>query len=185
MRRIVVVGTSGSGKSTLARQIARVKNIPYIELDALFHGPNWTPRADFVQNVEAAISGEAWVIDGNYGVVRLKIWAAADVIIWLDYSMTITFTRVFRRTVGRWWRRDVLWNGNRETLWLQFCTRDSLFLWVLTTWRRHRRDYPGRLREQVAAGKKVVRLHSPKDAQRWLQALSAAESSHSGMVGTI
>ena len=43
--RIVINGSSGSGKSTLAREVSRVQHLPYIELDALNHGPNWTPAS--------------------------------------------------------------------------------------------------------------------------------------------
>lgn len=38
-RRILVAGTSGSGKNTLAAALASATGLPYIELDALRHGP--------------------------------------------------------------------------------------------------------------------------------------------------
>ena len=40
--RIVIVGSTGSGKSTLAGQLASQLDLPHIELDGLFWGPNWT-----------------------------------------------------------------------------------------------------------------------------------------------
>lgn len=45
MRRVNVKGTSGSGKSTFGRELARRLAVPYVELDALHHGPNWTEAA--------------------------------------------------------------------------------------------------------------------------------------------
>jgi adenylate kinase family enzyme len=45
--RVLVAGTSGSGKLTLARHLAAVLELRYVELDALHHGQNWTPRPEF------------------------------------------------------------------------------------------------------------------------------------------
>ncbi|MEK8226669.1 hypothetical protein NKG05_12095 [Oerskovia sp. M15] len=42
-RRILVAGISGSGKTTLCRRIAARLEIAHTEIDALFHGPGWTP----------------------------------------------------------------------------------------------------------------------------------------------
>ena len=41
MRRVNVKGTSGSGKTTFARELAEQLGVPFVELDALHHGPNW------------------------------------------------------------------------------------------------------------------------------------------------
>jgi adenylate kinase family enzyme len=43
VRRVSVVGVSGSGKSTLGRELAARLAVPYTELDAIFHQPEWTP----------------------------------------------------------------------------------------------------------------------------------------------
>ena len=40
-RRINVVGCFGAGKSTLNQRLAKLKNIPYVEMDQLFWDPNW------------------------------------------------------------------------------------------------------------------------------------------------
>jgi len=47
VKRVNVKGISGSGKSTFAVELARRLELPYIELDALHHGPNWSePTAE-------------------------------------------------------------------------------------------------------------------------------------------
>jgi len=47
VKRVNVKGISGSGKSTFAVELARRLELPYIELDALRHGPNWSePTAE-------------------------------------------------------------------------------------------------------------------------------------------
>src|SRR5688572_30848001 len=142
MRRIVVVGTSGAGKTTLARELSRRLNVPHVELDALHWEPNWTeaPRDVFRVRVEKAVAGDAWVVDGNYLSVRDVIHPRADTIVWLDYPMSVVFTRVFVRSVWRGIRRQELWAGNRESLRLTFGSRDSILLWVINTWRQRRRE---------------------------------------------
>ena len=60
-RTIVVKGTSGAGKSTFAAELAPRLGLPYIELDALHHGPNWSaPTAEeFRTRVGAVLGGRA------------------------------------------------------------------------------------------------------------------------------
>ena len=40
---MTIVGPSGSGKSTLAAQLAAQLDARLVELDAIFHKPDWTP----------------------------------------------------------------------------------------------------------------------------------------------
>src|SRR5207248_11242782 len=70
VKRVNVKGTSGSGKSTFASELARRLDLPYVELDALHHGPNWSEPTDeeFRSRVREAMASapDGWVIDGNY-----------------------------------------------------------------------------------------------------------------------
>ena len=43
VQRLSVVGNSGSGKTTIARRLATGLGIPHLELDAVFHQPDWQP----------------------------------------------------------------------------------------------------------------------------------------------
>ena len=77
--------------------------IPYIELDALHWEPNWTEAPDEVmrERVRSAISGEAWVVDGNYSAIRDLVWARADTVVWLDLPLPTILARYARRTIRR------------------------------------------------------------------------------------
>ena len=46
--------------------------MPYVELDAIIHQPNWVdlPTDDFRACVSEVVASEGWVLDGNYPVVR-------------------------------------------------------------------------------------------------------------------
>ena len=167
MRRIVVVGTCGSGKTTLATQLAQRIAVPHVELDALHWGPNWTPVETevFRKHTEAALAGDAWTVDGNYSAVRDIVWARADTVVWLRYSLWVIYRQLTRRTLGRVWRKEVLWNGNREE-WHNMFARDSLFIWAMTSNRKQLGQYPVLFEEYGHL--KVVILHSPREMHRWL-----------------
>ena len=172
-QRIVVVGTTGSGKTTVARQLAQRLACPYVELDALFWGPNWTPVPldVFRERTALALSGDAWTAGGNYGAARDIVWVRADTLIWLDYPLLLTMWQLFRRTVRRIVTREVLWNGNRETFRSQFLSRDSLFLWALNSHARYRREYLASMHKPEYAHLKWVRLHSLQETHDWLSGL--------------
>ena len=109
--RVVVVGTSGSGKTVMAKRIASALDLRFIQLDRLHWGPNWealtaTNPDEFVRRVGAATSGDGWVCDGNYGLVRDLIWRRATNLVWLDYSRAVVMYRVISdrlrgRSTGR------------------------------------------------------------------------------------
>jgi shikimate kinase len=123
--RIVVVGTTGSGKTTLAGELAQRLEVSHVELDALHWEPHWVeaPIEIFRERVVHAVSGEAWVTDGNYSAVRDIVWSCADTIVWLDYSLPTILYRLARRTFRRIFTREELWNGNKERIWVQFLRR--------------------------------------------------------------
>lgn len=173
-QRISVVGSSGSGKTTLARQISQRLTIPHVELDALYHEPNWAqaPTDVFRKRVEQSLSSDRWVVDGNYSQVRDIVWSRADTVVWLDYPLPVIMGRVVRRTLRRVVLQEELWNGNRET-WQTTFSRDSIILWVLTTYHKRRKEYPMLLTQSEYTHLEVVHLRSPKVTGAWLANLAA------------
>ncbi|MCK4314185.1 MAG: adenylate kinase [Anaerolineae bacterium] len=147
-QRIVVVGTSGSGKTTTAGQIAQRLGITHVELDAIHWEPDWTmaPLDVFRERTAQALSGDVWVVDGNYSKVRDIVWSRADTVVWLDYTLPVIMWQLVRRTLRRSLTREELWGGNRESLRMALFSRESILLWALQTYRRRRREYPILLR---------------------------------------
>ncbi len=173
MNRISVVGTSGSGKTAFAGKLAGILRIPHIELDALSWEANWTPAPDavFRSRVREAISADRWVVDGNYGKqARDLVWERVDTVVWLDYSLPVILTRLVRRTFRRLVLKEECCNGNREELRRAF-SRESIILWALQTYKRHRVEYPPLLRALQKRGIRTIRLHTPKEANRWLSSV--------------
>lgn len=173
-RRIVVVGATGSGKSTLAQAAAGALGLPFVELDALHWGPAWTPilREEFRWRVQEAVSGESWVLAGNYGSVRDLVWTRAETLVWLDYPLPLVAWRLLIRTLRRTLTREELWNGNRERFRDQFLLGDSLFVWLLKTHPRYRREYPVLFSEPAYAHLHVIHCRTPQQAEQWHASLS-------------
>jgi adenylate kinase family enzyme len=173
-RRVNVVGTSASGKTTFARALAERLQLPHVELDALYWEPGWTAATPEVMRarVSAAIETDGWVVDGNYSVVRDLVWARAEAVVWLDFSLAAVLWRYAARTRRRIRSNEELWpgTGNRETFGRNLVGRESLLWWILSTYRRRRREYPEQLRAhpQLAA----VHLRTPAEAEAWLAGLA-------------
>lgn len=162
-----MAGTSGSGKTTLARRLADVLDAPHIEIDALFHGPDWTPREGFVRDVDAFSRSAAWVTEWQYKVVRELLADRCDLAVWLDLPRFTVMHQIIHRTLRRRLRREVLWNGNVESsFWTLFTNRDHIIRWA---WSTHHRSAE-RVRRLAAERPElpIVRLRSHADADRWL-----------------
>ncbi|MDB5033664.1 MAG: topology modulation protein [Chlorobi bacterium] len=168
--RVVVIGSSGAGKSTLAASLAGALGSHHMELDALHWKPNWVPSPieEFRERVGLAAAGDRWVADGNYGGVRDVLWARATAIIWLNYSFPVTFSRVVRRTFHRAITRQELYSGNRESLLTAFFSRESILLWVITTFRRRRREFPLLMRDERYRHIEFIVFDSPRATARFL-----------------
>jgi adenylate kinase family enzyme len=167
VRRVAVVASaSGNGKPTLGRELARRLEVPFHELDALNHGPDWTEATAEVLRgrVEPLVAGDEWVIDGAYrGKLGNLVLESADLVVWLDLPLRVWLPRLLRRTARRIVRREELWNGNRETLRNVLFSRDSLILFAFRQHLRRRRIYAAELAPYT-----VVRLRSRREVEQWL-----------------
>lgn len=171
--RIVVIGSSGAGKSTVAHRLGEVLDSPVIEMDAVYHQPEWEPLEleRFRARMQQLTAGERWVTDGNYGTVRDIVWGAADLIVWLDLPRWRVMSRVVRRTAARVATRRLLWNGNRE-VWrnvIEWDPYENILRWTWETFERRRRQY-----EVLAAldvGHRWVRLRTPGEVEAFIGSL--------------
>jgi adenylate kinase family enzyme len=168
MRRVSVVGNSGSGKTTLARRLAAALDAPHLELDSIFHQPDWAelPVDEFRRLVAEFTAQPSWVVDGNYGAVRDLVWQSADTVVWLDLPRRQVMRRLVPRTLGRLVLRRELWNGNREA-WSNVWSRDpqrSILAWAWTTHGKYREEYTASLNDPANAHLRFVVVRSARDA---------------------
>jgi len=182
-QRVIVAGTSGSGKTHLAARIGATLQIPHVEIDALHHGPGWAKRPEFEGDVRRLARSPQWVTEWQYPAARPMLAERADLLVWLDLSLTRVMWQVTRRTIGRALNREVLWNGNVEPpLWTILRDRDHIIRW---TWRTH-----GQTRSRVVAlaaerpHLTIVRLGNRAEIERWIaQALAGWVGSNRGRDG--
>lgn len=102
MQRVLVIGSPGAGKSTGSRRLAKALDLPLIHLDRHYWQPGWepTPPEPWGAKVRQLMSEPRWVIDGNYtGTLDVRL-AAADTVIFLDFSTALCLSRVLRRTLA-------------------------------------------------------------------------------------
>ena len=117
--RIVIFGPSNAGKSTLAEALARHLGVPAVHLDQLHHTPHsdWVPRprTEFETLQRAAITGDCWVMDGNYsGLIDERLARATGAIV-LDDNRWLRLARYFRRTLLQRYRPGAL-EGRKDSI---------------------------------------------------------------------
>lgn len=174
MRRVSVVGISGSGKTTFARALAARLGAEHLELDSVFHQPDWRPlpTEEFRARVGERVAEPRWVIDGNYGDhVQDLVWDAADTIVWLDLPRWRVMRAILPRSLRRVATRERLWNGNRER-WRNLLDprpEENVVLWAWTQHPVVRARYAGLFADPRWAGSTRVRLRSRAEARAFLE----------------
>ncbi len=86
MKRVMVIGCPGSGKSRFSRLLHKSTGLPLVHLDML----NWNAdrtevgREVFDARLREAISGDEWIIDGNYGRTLEWRFERCDTVFFFD-----------------------------------------------------------------------------------------------------
>jgi adenylate kinase family enzyme len=174
MDRVRVVGSAGSGKSTVARAMARVLDMPHLELDAVHWLPGWQERGpeEFREAVMAFASRPRWVIDGNYsGRLGDCLDHLVDTYVWLDLPRWRVTLAVLARTIRRAVTGQQLWEtGNRERLSSLF-NRDPLENIVLWSWTQHGRQRKRWEELEQTCPHQWIRLRSRRQVNRFVDGL--------------
>lgn len=168
MRRVAIIGPGGAGKTTLAVELGRRTGLPVVHLDRLYWRAGWVepPGEDWARDHRQALSGDAWIADGNYGSTMAERLARTDTIVLMDPPPALCVARVARRTVRTHGRaRADLPPGCVE----RFDVRETLAFWRYI-WRYRRERLPVVLERirQAGAGARVEILRSRDDVRRFL-----------------
>jgi adenylate kinase family enzyme len=164
MRRVLVIGPGGSGKSTFARRLGQKLGIAVKHLDSYYWRAGWTKPSneDWLKTVNELLSGESWIIDGNFGGTLPMRVERCDTIIFLDMPRLLCLWRVTkRRLTHRNRSRPDMAEGCNEKLDLDFIS------WV---WNYASRSRPKvvKLLNEKKSSKKIVWLRSSAEVERFL-----------------
>jgi adenylate kinase family enzyme len=169
--RVSVVGCSGAGKTTFGKRLAARLGCPFVELDSIYHQPNWTSLADdaFRSRVETELSSDDWVCDGNYPAVHPIVCARATDAVWLDPPKGVVMAQVVWRSVVCAAMRVELWNGNRESVahWLD---PEHPIRWAWSTFEERRVDYEARMTQPEYAHLRFHRLRTRRAMRAFVEA---------------
>ena len=173
MKRVMIVGQPGSGKSTLARQISDRTGLPVVHVDRIHHLPGWQERPKD-EKIAMALAEQAkpeWVFEGGLSATWEDRFNRADLVIWLDLSLSLRLRRVIKRTL--------IYHGKTRPDMQDDCPEGfhyDFFKWIWDT-RQTGRVKPLRFLEKAQGRKAYYHLQSSKQVAEFLTALDAGEVS--------
>jgi adenylate kinase family enzyme len=160
-QRIVIIGCGGSGKTHLANQLAALHQLPLTHLDAIYYDTDWNPLPP--ENFEAAqrslVSGDRWLIEGNYASTLPIRLAAADTVIFLDLPALTCLLGILQR---RWRYRG---GQHRDGVYDRITWS---FLRYIRGYRTHMRPRVRELIDQHGRHVRLVTLTSRRQADHYL-----------------
>lgn len=91
MDKIIVIGCPGSGKSTFSRSLTDITMLPLHSLDMMYWNNDGTKvgREVFRERLRKVLSGDKWIIDGNYGSTMEMRMQACDTVFFLDFPTEV------------------------------------------------------------------------------------------------
>jgi adenylate kinase family enzyme len=176
IRRVLILGSPGSGKSTLAKRLSERTGLPVVHLDQVFWSHGWVslPKEAFEQRCREIITGDRWIIDGNFSSTLALRAAAADTLIFLDVGRFTCLYRAIRRILTHRGRvRPDMAPGCPERF-------DGEFLRYI--WTFPHRSRPGVLRALagIRSDQQAITLRTLGDVQDFLDSLPPPPRSSTG-----
>jgi adenylate kinase family enzyme len=94
---------AGAGKSTFSRALSAETGLPVIHLDVHFWQPGWVEpsEAEWREKQRDLVTGNEWILDGNYHATLDLRLERADTAVFLDTSWWVCAWRALARGVRK------------------------------------------------------------------------------------
>ena len=164
--RVLVLGCPGSGKSTFARRLREITHLPLIYLDSVWWRADRThiTREEFDSRLEELLSGDSWIMEGDYSRTYEKRIAACDTAIVLDPGMDACMRGIIDR-IGKA-RPDIPWTEQ---------TLDSELTEDVRSYRDRKLPVLTAILEKYPE-KQTLIFRSREAADRWLEEMAKERS---------
>ena len=164
MKKILIIGCPGGGKSSFARELHKRTSLPLCHLDMLFWNADKTTvtRELLCERVRDVLSGDEWIIDGNFNrTIPLRL-QYSDTVIWLDFPRLTCILGVLKRVITNYGKtRPDMGDGCPERFDFEFLR----FVWGFN--KKHRQRYNEML--DNTNGIRVIKLKNRKEVARFLE----------------
>ena len=164
MKKVIIIGCPGGGKSTFARTLAEKTGLPLYHLDNMYWNADRThvEKPVFLERLREAMSGDAWVIDGNYNSTMEMRMDACDTVFFLDYPAEVCMAGAEARKGTK--RTDIPWVESKDD-------RDEEFINFIKAFREESRPRILALLTQYS-DRRIHVFTSREEAKEYLEGLS-------------
>lgn len=163
--KIVVLGVSASGKSTFARRLATKMKLPLIHIDELMWKPGWQYIGDeeTIRLIKEVSEKDSWIIEGYIEKgAQPDLFNKSDTLVYLDYPAWLPALRYIKR----WWQ-----HRTEPRPELPGCPERFSFDFLKRVYLKKEVYRLEQLFKKVDYSAKIIRLKSPKQAEKLLQSL--------------
>lgn len=158
-QKAIVIGCPGAGKSTFARRLCDKTGLPLYYLDMIWHRPDRTTveKSEFDEKLREIVSGDRWIIDGNYGrTLEMRLESCEAVFLFdipVEECLSGAKSRIGRKRV--------------DMPWVETEFDEEFKRWII--------DFPEKelptvydLLEKYKSGKSIYVFHSRAEAEGYL-----------------
>jgi adenylate kinase family enzyme len=173
VNRIAIIGCGGSGKTHLANRLAALLNVPLTHLDGVYYDADWNalPQEQFAAIQRDLVAAPRWLIEGNYaGTLPIRL-AAADTVIFLDFSAVTCLAGIVRRRLR--------YRGGQHAQDGVYDRLNWNFVRYICGYRKTMRPRVRQILAEHGSNARLITLTSRRDADRFVAQLTANATTRS------